>query len=318
MAVQRYNTEYTPPATMILAGVLVAISIADAFTGALLERVGWARGIDIQYGQYWRLLTSAFVHASVMHILFNAYGLWVLGVIFERLHGWRPLVLVFAASAVGGSALAMTFYDPNIPLVGASGGVYGLFGAVLGVMYVRTGSVRGIMQVPMGRQLLVWLGFGVVMSLMPGISMLGHLGGFVPGAVLGVFYEHRHKRELDIYHKLSVAVLALGIIGAAVFACVPFTRASWHACNAIRAYERGDDAAGDAHFATARGKRARDAGSRDLLEHLELWTLSPERDLNELRAPLTHPEGLVIDGRRVPEMPFSFLTRKGDVLESAD
>lgn len=315
MAVRKYNPQYTPPATMAVVGVLIAISVADAFTGGLLERFGWARGVDIQYGQYWRLLTSALVHANVMHILFNAYGIWVLGVIFERQHGWRPFLAICLASALGGSALAMTFYDPNTPLVGASGAAYGLFGAVLGVMYVRTGSVRGILQVPMGRQLLLWLGFGVMMSLMPGVSALGHLGGFVPGAVLGIFYEHRYKRELDIYHKLSVGLLALGIAAVVAFACVPITRASWHACQAIRAYESGDNEAGDAHFATARTKRARDEGSKNLLEHLALWTRTHERDLNELRAPLTHPEGLIIDGRRVPEMPFSYLTTKGDAFE---
>ncbi len=309
--IQRYNPDHRPTATLALAGANVLIAIADLLSGGVLERMGWARGIDIQYGDYWRLFTSAWVHGSILHIAFNAYGIYVLGTIMERLHGWKPLVVVYFAALFGGSALGAVFYDPEIPVLGASGAAYGLFGAVIGFFYVRTGSIRGILQVPMGRMLLIWLGFGIFMSLRPGISLLGHAGGFVPGLMLGMFFEHRYLRTLDIYHKLGAGLIALVIVGLSVFACVPFTRASWYGAQALRAYENGALTRGDELLDQAEDRNVRDDGTHKLLTHLKSWrvgnTLNPrEYDTEVLRLPLTHARPIEIDGRTI-DMPFTYL-----------
>ncbi len=312
--IHRFNPHHKPMATYTLVGLNVAVALLDIAGSGVMERAGWARGIDVQHGAYWRIFTSAWVHGSIMHILFNAYGIYVLGSIMERLHGWKPLVVVYFAALLGGGALAMVFMDPNIRLVGASGAAYGLFGAVLGFFYVRTGSIRGIMQIPMGRMLLIWLAFGVFISLQPGISMLGHLGGFVPGVFLGVFFEHRYLRSLDVYHKLGAGLMAASLIGLLVFACYPFTRASLHATQAMRAYERGDMQQGDEHLRAAQARPNRDDGTRLLVRHLELWrgghaSNPAEFQTGLLRWPLTHMGG--IGGN--PDRPYDFL-QDGDVV----
>jgi membrane associated rhomboid family serine protease len=299
------------PSLPALAGINVVIAIVDAISGEAVARLGWARGIDVQYGDYWRLFTSGWVHGSILHIAFNAYGIYVLGTIMERLHGWKPLLAVYFAALFGGSALGMVFYDPEIPLLGASAAAYGLFGAVLGFFYVRTGSIRGIMQVPMGRQLLIWLAFGIFISLQPGISFLGHAGGFVPGVILGVFFEHRYMRSLDLYHKLGVGVLLVAIVGLSVFACAPFTRATWYATQALRAYENGNYQRGDELLRSAKERIARDDGTHKLLIHLRVWREGNQENPREynndvLRLPLTHPRPFEIDGATL-DMPFTYL-----------
>jgi membrane associated rhomboid family serine protease len=325
VAVRRYNPGYTPPATLALVGINVAVAVIDLLTGGFLERLLWGRGIDIQYGEYWRLFTCGWVHANLIHIALNAYGIYVLGVIFERLQGWKPLLIVYLASLFGGSGLAMAFMDPNVPLVGASGAAYGLFGAVLAFFYARTGSLRELWAIPMARTLVIWLGVGVWMSLQPGISLLGHLGGFVPGVVLGVFFEHRYARQLDIYHKIAAAVVVLVVAGLCAFASFPMTRASWYGAQALRAYEDGDFERGDDLLARARGKRHGSDGATRLLTHVRVWRrfhemLPDQFTIEVLRYPLTHPR--LIEEPGMPDMPFHFLIDPDSVepepLESGD
>ncbi|MBX3461191.1 MAG: rhomboid family intramembrane serine protease [Planctomycetes bacterium] len=324
MAIQRYNPSHIQSTTFALVGLNVAIAIADISTGGLLERYGWARGIDVQYGEYWRIFTSGWVHASIMHIAFNAYGIYVLGTITERLYGVKPLLVIYMAALLGGSGLSMVFYDPNIPTLGASGAAYGLFGAVLGFFYVRTGSIKGIMQVPMGRQLLLWLGIGVFISLQPGISFLGHLGGFVPGVFLGVFFEKLYMRHVDVWYWVGLGLVAAMIAGACVYGSFPYNRASWHAVQALRAYEQGDLARGDEYLANARRRSMRNDGTQKLMTHLNAWRAghaeAPERfNLSVLRLPLTHPRGVTFKGEHMPDLPFTFLKGPGSAepLESS-
>jgi membrane associated rhomboid family serine protease len=305
-AIHRYNPDSKPMATIVLVGLNITVAILDAANKGLLEHLGWARGIDIQYGEYWRMFTSGWVHINFIHIAFNAYGIYILGSLFERLLGWKPLLVVYFAALFGASALTMTFNDPMDLVLGASGSAYGLFGAVLGFFYVKAGSLRGLIEIPIARQLLLWLAIGVYISLQPGISFLGHLGGFIPGVFLGVFFEHRYMRNLDIFHKLGFGLMIVLIAGLSVFACFPVTRGSWHAAQALRAYEHGDFERGDKLLAQAQQRPMRDDGTRLLIQHLRVWRAGHERnprefDMQVLRWPLTDAS------RRVEGRPFDFL-----------
>jgi membrane associated rhomboid family serine protease len=305
VAIRRYNAGYAPPATLALVGVNVVIALADMVSNEYLMRLCWARGIDVQYGDYWRLFTCGWVHGDLKHIAFNAYGIYVLGSIFERLQGWKPLLVVYFAALLGGAGLAISFMDPNIPLVGASGAAYGLFGAVLAYFYAKTGSIRGLWEIPMARTLLIWLAIGVYMSLQPGISMLGHLGGFVPGVVLGIFFEHRYARQLDIYHKLSAGLVAVAIVLLLAFASAPLTRASWYGARAIRAYEAGDFERGDDLLEQARGRRMGRDGAVAFITHVRVWRRHHADDVVTLRWALTHPA--LIESGEAAGRPFHFL-----------
>lgn len=317
MAIRRYNAGYAPPVTLALVILNAAIALIDMGSEGYVERLCWARGIDVQYGEYWRLFTCGWVHADLMHVAFNCYGIYVLGSIFERLQGWKPLLIVYFAALLGGSGLAISFMDPNIPLVGASGAAYGLFGAVLGYFYAKTGSLRALWEIPLARTLLIWLGFGVYMSLRPGISLLGHLGGFVPGVVLGIFFEHRYARQLDIYHKLSAATVGLGVTLLLAFASAPFTRATWYGARAIHAYEAGDLDGGDELVAQARKRKMGREGASDFITHLRVWRRDHSDNVSALRYALTHP-GLIERGDAAGR-PFAFLIdpETADALDAA-
>lgn len=291
MALLRYNTRYTPPATLALITLNLLVAAWDLATDAWLERFLYARGIDVYYGEIWRVVGAGFAHASLLHLAMNCYGIWVLGVILERLHGWRVFCVVYLTALLAGNALGLLFYDPATPMLGASGAAYGLFGAVLGYFYAKTGSLRGLAEIPMARQLIIWLIIGVFISLRPGISLLGHVGGFVPGVLLGWYFELRYARRADLYHHLSAAALVVIVLAAGVYAAYPWHRGSLHAGRALAAYERGELELGDTLLARAKARGAGGSGA-SLVRHLELWregnqSNPREFDLDVLRWPLT-------------------------------
>ncbi|MDQ4117823.1 MAG: rhomboid family intramembrane serine protease, partial [Actinomycetota bacterium] len=125
-------------------------------------------------GEWWRLITSAFLHFGPIHLLFNAFALFVIGREVEGVLGRARLLVVYAVSLLGGSAAVMLFSDPASQTAGASGAVFGVM-ASLAVLALR-------LRVP-ATQALGLIALNIVISIaIPGISLVGHLGGLAAGA----------------------------------------------------------------------------------------------------------------------------------------
>jgi membrane associated rhomboid family serine protease len=129
-------------------------------------------------GSYWRLLTAAFLHLSLLHIGANMISLYFVGPAVERVLGaWRFLAL-YLVSALGGSVAVYAFDNPHATVVGASGAIFGLLGACL-VMVRKIGlDLQWLITI-------IVLNFVFTFSV-AGISRLGHLGGFITGALIGL------------------------------------------------------------------------------------------------------------------------------------
>lgn len=127
-------------------------------------------------GQWWRLLTSGFLHFGLIHLAVNMWSLWVIGKDLERLLGRRRFVLVYFASLFGGAVVALLFSPANYQIAGASGAVFGLMGGLVAVLaWVR---------LPL-RSAMIIIVLNLVFSLtVPGISLADHLGGLATGALL--------------------------------------------------------------------------------------------------------------------------------------
>ncbi len=146
----------------------------------LAENFGmWPFGI-VLYGEWWRLLTAAFLHGGFLHIAFNMYVLFVLGPTLERVLGHARFVVLYVVAALGGSIASYTFSDPRTVSVGASGAIFGLMGALI----VAGRRLRWDI-----RQVLILLAINVVIGFIsPGVDWRAHFGGLVVGAlVAGVF-----------------------------------------------------------------------------------------------------------------------------------
>ncbi len=177
---------------MINVAVFLAMVTVAGF-GALVEpnpltlyRFGGNLGVaTLGGGQYWRLVTCMFVHAGLLHIAMNMYCLWYLGMLAEQLFGKTRYLAVYFIAGIGGS-LASAIHNPNIISIGASGAIFGVAGALLGLLLVRRDRFS-----PAGRRSLVNnIGFFVVLNLLlgsaiPGIDMSAHVGGLIAGFLSG-------------------------------------------------------------------------------------------------------------------------------------
>lgn len=157
----------------------------------------------------WRMLTSAFLHSpgSILHIAFNLYALWFLGQGLEPQLGRLRFALLYLISAVGGSVGVLALSPPFQAVVGASGAIFGLFGALLVVLLQRRASVRSVL-------ILLAVNFALGFFV-PNIAWQAHLGGLLTGAACAavLVYAPRGKhRALVQFGGLAAIVVALGIL----------------------------------------------------------------------------------------------------------
>nr|WP_090034340.1 rhomboid family intramembrane serine protease [Cellulomonas marina] len=175
----------------------------------------WAFAPVVGAAEPWRFLTAAFLHSptSILHLAFNMVALWAVGPFLEQSLGRARYLLLYGLSAVGSSVAVLLLATPTdswfTPVVGASGAVFGLFGAVLVVLRRLGRSARGIVGV-----LVVNLVLGFVV---PSISWQGHLGGLVTGAAVGaaLAYAPRARRRA-VAVATGVGTLVVLVVAAVV------------------------------------------------------------------------------------------------------
>lgn len=204
-----------PLATIAIIGVCVVVyllqRLVPGFTNA------WVFSPVAGSIEPWRFLTAAFLHSptSLLHIVFNMVALWMVGPFLEVSLGRLRYVTLYLVSAVAGSVgmllaadLAGTVQAWNTQGLGASGAVFGLFGAVL-VVLRRTGrSAGGIVGVIV---LNVIIGFVV-----PGIAWQAHLGGLAAGALLGAAYAYAPRDRRRLVGVGASAVVLVGLVALTV------------------------------------------------------------------------------------------------------
>lgn len=193
-----------------LAQVAQAGSLQDADLSSLVGD-GAVYGPAIADGEWWRLVTGGFLHASIIHIGFNMYLLWILGGALERYAGAGRFLAIYFSAVLWGSVGALLL-SPNSPTIGASGGVFGLMAA----LYLLERQ-RGVALLGGSIGMLLLLNLGITFVL-PGISIGGHIGGIVGGAAAGFVlsgYGRGHLAYGRIGAQGWTAVGAL-IVGAVV------------------------------------------------------------------------------------------------------
>jgi membrane associated rhomboid family serine protease len=159
------------------------------------------------------VITSGFLHGGFIHLGLNMFVLYILGTLLEPAIGSRRLVAIYFVSLVAGSFGALLLSEPYQYTVGASGAIYGLFGATLLVA-----RHRGLDQVV--SQLGFWLVLNLVLTFsISGISIGGHLGGLAGGVLAGLVVVGVERRRAK--PPVGLELGALAVLGLAVFvACV--------------------------------------------------------------------------------------------------
>ncbi|MFG2882983.1 rhomboid family intramembrane serine protease [Streptomyces sp. NPDC048297] len=201
--------------TKILIGINIALflvqqSVGDTFTNRF-DLIGHAyayplSGVQgIAEGQYYRLLTSMFLHGGIVHILFNMLSLWWIGGPLEAALGRARYLALYFVSGLAGGALTYLIAAPNQPSYGASGAIFGLFGATAVLMRRLNYDMRPVIALLVVNLVIT---FGV-----PNIAWEAHIGGLVAGVAVGYAMVHapREKRTLIQYGACAL-VLAVVVV----------------------------------------------------------------------------------------------------------
>ena len=172
-----------------------------------LKQLGMGGRIPWAEGHWWTLLTAAFLHGDALHILFNMLWLRDLGPQVEREYGPSRFLMIYTAAGLAGSAfstLAGTSY-----FVGASGAIFGLFGALIFYGWQRGGTFG----TAIFRRMLFWAGLLFLYGLAGRhVDNWGHLGGLVGGLALAALLRYEERLRQNLWHHLA-GLFTLGLIG---------------------------------------------------------------------------------------------------------
>ncbi|HWB22410.1 MAG TPA: rhomboid family intramembrane serine protease [Gaiellaceae bacterium] len=219
--------------TMILIGINVAVYAAELALGGTTDGLGntlynhgvlFANGAydsgqlltgpvhavgpvgstpaGVEHGEWWRLITTAFLHYGPLHLGLNMFSLYFAGSILEQVIGRWRFVLLYLAAGVAGSAGAL-LVTPNQPTAGASGAIFGVLGALL--ILERRGHIGT------GGQVLLMIILNLVFTFaVPGISIGGHIGGLIAGLIVMLsFLRFRHSWQASVGTAALVTAIAV-------------------------------------------------------------------------------------------------------------
>jgi membrane associated rhomboid family serine protease len=226
------NARGTSLTTLLLVaiGLMYAIEVIPAGPGALfagpsllrLVRLGGnvGYGIDagsevgVAAGQYWRLFTSMFLHANLVHIALNAYALFLFGHVIEQELGRVRFALIYLTTGLFASAVSYAFAQPGQVGIGASGAIFGLFGAFFAYNYRRRHQALAAARI---QQMVFLLVINLVLGLsIPGIDWHAHAGGFVAGLAAGAIAEgwgdEAHRRVIMIAGFLGIVAVTAVVV----------------------------------------------------------------------------------------------------------
>lgn len=173
-----------------------------------LMHAGALAGVSIQTGQWYRLVSAIFVHLSVIHLLLNMVSLWSLFVV-ELIFGMKPFLVLYVLSGIIGNMISAILMDPFVLSAGASGAVFGVFGAIFAL------SFQGGLNKVLRNQLILLLAANLIFDLAnPDINLVAHLGGLFVGIVFTWIYK-RTKSKQKLWTILAYStgiVLVLGLV----------------------------------------------------------------------------------------------------------
>jgi membrane associated rhomboid family serine protease len=185
--------------------VAQARSVVNNSAASLFQE--WTLRSDaVAAGQWWRLFTAGFLHVGPLHLGFNMVALWVIGKEIEPVFGRSRFLAVYVIGLLGGSAAVFLFGSVHSEVAGASGAVFGLMGALAVVLLRMRLSARPAVT-------LIVLNL-ILSFVVPNISILGHLGGLVSGAVASAVLVYVPARGRAGWQAAGLTALVLLLLAA--------------------------------------------------------------------------------------------------------
>jgi rhomboid protease GluP len=206
----------SPVVTMAVMAICIAVFVlqyvlTNAHQGRLVDAYT-ARfdlyGPPVHQGQWWRIVTSGFLHANEIHILMNMMALYYLGRLMEAFQGRWRLAAYFLFTVITGN-LASLWWDPTVPSVGASGGIFGLMGAMGAMILCQRRDFPPAIWQSLKKALVTTLMINVVFFFVPYVNGSAHVGGLIGGFLLGLVISRSPTRPKALSHRAWTAVALL-------------------------------------------------------------------------------------------------------------
>ena len=193
---------------------------AGGQTGPALYHGAKINLLVLEGGQWWRLVSATFLHGGLLHLAFNAYALFILAPLLERLYGSRRFMLIYMVSGLGGSAASL-FFNQGVS-VGASGAIFGLLGALLVFGLKFRADLPSQLRSTFGPKLIPWVVVNLVIGFIPGLNIdnAAHTGGLISGILVaaGISSALRERPKglsaaaLEVSFVLCFILIALGLV----------------------------------------------------------------------------------------------------------
>jgi len=205
-----------PLFTYLFFGINIAVFLLMTFAGgttndSTLLAFGVKANALINQGQYWRFLTPVFIHIGLLHLFFNSYALWIVGPQVEKLYGGPKFVLIYLVTGMAGVASSY-WYRPEGLSAGASGAIFGLFGALLVFGLRHRHSIPPFFRRAVGTGVLPVIVINLIIGFsIPMIDNSAHLGGLVSGMFLAAVIPFERPRSTPsiIFTAIQIGLLAL-------------------------------------------------------------------------------------------------------------
>ena len=196
----RPRVVYALLAANVIMFVLTELLARRIGFGNALDLLGWKENAKIDAGQYWRLLTPIVLHGSLTHLLFNSWALYALGTEAERIFGTLRFTAIYLIAGLAGSVASYVF-NPLAPSVGASGAIFGLFGALAAFSYAARSLIGWEASKMQLGQMATLVVINLAFGFLPGtnIDNSAHIGGLVAGGIAGLALAPRYAVDRRAY-----------------------------------------------------------------------------------------------------------------------
>ena len=202
-----------PVITYALIIINVLVFILSVFNDSILPMFAVNRELIVNFGQYYRLITGMFLHGSILHLLFNMYALYIIGMQLESFLGKAKYLIVYLLSGIGASMLSIFF--SNSFSVGASGAIFGLMGALLYFGYHYRVYLDSVVKSQIIPLIVLNLILGFTLS---GIDNWAHIGGLVSGILATMTVGVKYKStKFEMINGIILYLIYIVFIGYMVF-----------------------------------------------------------------------------------------------------
>jgi rhomboid protease GluP len=261
---------------VLVFGIMVLCGVSD-------ELIQWGGnyGPAILSNQWWRLLTCMFLHGGILHILCNGYALFHLGAVVERMLGRPFFIVIYFVSGIMGS-LASLWWNPMIVSVGASGAVFGIFGALLTFVFLYRQFMAQEAVAALRKNAIIVLGLNLILGYsIEAIDMAAHLGGFL-GGVIAAALLCRLPRPMSLKtQRLRMAWVIAVALAVTIGVCVtlPKSIVTWGRTRNAFVQAEQDVRAAFKQIATA--AESKELSNQEFVERFETQVLHRWRQARE-------------------------------------